>query len=167
MLKDKNKVKTTEINKICIASGGCFGTCPKLAIEINSNLNYRFYGGGYSKLKGIYQGKIEQKNWENICESLEKIEYKKLDSSYSHSVDDLSIETIIYYSTNKKHIYAQESSLPDSVRKVLLNILETYKKVELSQISNNEYDKFKFETEYQYGISPPPITEKIKFTPPN
>lgn len=149
--------KTTDINKICIASGGCYGKCPKLAIEIDSTLNYRFYGGGFSEIKGIYKGKIEKSDWQNICESLDKIGYKKLDTLYSHSVDDLSIETIIYYSGKKKHIFAQELSLPDSVSKVFIKIINSYKKVKLTKESNNDFDMFKFETKYQYGIPPIPV----------
>jgi hypothetical protein len=156
-LDKKHNTKTTEISKICIASGGCYGKCPKLAIEIDSTLSYRFYGGGFSEIKGIYKGKIEKSYWQNICQSLDEIEYEKSDSFYLHSVDDLSIETIIYYSGKKKHIYAQELSLPDSVSKVFIKIINSYKKVKLTKESNNDFDMFKFETKYQNGIPPIPI----------
>lgn len=153
-LIQKTDKQENEISKICFASNGCFGTCPHLAIEIDSSLNYRFLGGSYSEMKGLFEGKISRGFWDTLNLDFNKINYKKLDSTYLHSVDDVSIETIIFSKGNKKHILAQSSSLPDSIRKVFFKYLNSYKFQNLVKQKENKYTIFTFETTYQYGIPP-------------
>ncbi|MEQ1734578.1 MAG: DUF6438 domain-containing protein, partial [Bacteroidia bacterium] len=42
------KKRNNSISKVCIATSGCYGTCPMLSIEIDSSLIYKFYGQKYT-----------------------------------------------------------------------------------------------------------------------
>jgi len=119
-----NSYKTRErrknqITKVCFATGGCYGNCPFLAVEIDSSLNYKFYGGKYADKPGYFTGKVSRGFWDTLNIKFERINYKQLDTSYEHSHDDLSTETVLYFDKQRKHIYGQSESFPDSVRSVL------------------------------------------------
>jgi hypothetical protein len=157
---DKVQKRKNEITKICFGTGGCLGQCPILAIEIDSSLIYKFYGGEYSDTIGYFRGSVSQSFWDTLNSKLENINYKYLDTSYEHSVDDVSTETIIYYNNRQKHILAQEMSLPDNVRNVLFWLSDTYKSIPLKKVTDNSIS---FETKIQNSF---PIKTTVKFTPP-
>jgi hypothetical protein len=102
--------RKNEITKVCFATGGCYGTCPFLAIEIDSSLNYKFYGGEYADTTGYFTGKVSQGFWDTLNIKFESINYKQLDTSYEHSIDDLSTETVLYFDKQRKHIHGQSAS---------------------------------------------------------
>jgi hypothetical protein len=52
-------ISTSNLSKIYFASSGCFGECPIIQIEVDSNLNYSFHGVMFTKKQGYYTGKIE------------------------------------------------------------------------------------------------------------
>lgn len=156
----EKKQKNT-ISKICFATGGCYGHCPFLAIEIDSSLNYKFHGTKYTEKNGYFIGKVSQSFWDTLNKKFENINYKMLDSSYNHSVDDLSTETIIYYDNNRKHILGKSSSLPDSVLKVFVWVMDSYKNVKLKKSSPN---LLQFETKIQHPL--PPIVLPFQNYPP-
>jgi Domain of unknown function (DUF6438) len=159
--KQKPK-KESSLKKICFAVGGCYGTCPLLSIELDSTLTYKFYGGQHSKKIGWYKGNVTQGFWDTLNINLERINYKKLDTTFEQTVDDASFEIILYYDNKRKHINAQEMSMPDSVRYVFTNLAETYKNLNLTKQTDSS---FSIETKIQNGViavPPPPI----KFKPP-
>lgn len=139
------------ITKICFATGGCYGDCPYLAIEIDSSLNYKFYGGEYTDSTGYFTGRVTQGFWDTLNMRFEYINYKQLDTSYEHSVDDLSTETILYFDNNRKHVRGQSASLPDSVMTVFNWVMNSYKTVALTRTTVGEIP---FETIIQ---NPPPL----------
>ena len=131
--KTKRAVRRgNEIAKISFATGGCDGFCPLLSLEVDSSLTYKFYGGKYCEKPGYYTGRISPEFWDSLNMEFERIHFKALDSSYEHSVDDLSTRTIITYGNARKVINAQSASLPDSVRRVLDWLMNSYKKVALT-----------------------------------
>ncbi len=155
-VKPKRK---NELKKICFAVGGCYGTCPFLSIELDSTLTYKFYGGKYSTIQGWYRGNITQGFWDTLNVNLERINYKEIETTFEQSDDDASIEIILYYDNKRKHINAQEMSMPDSVSKVFKGIKESYKILTLSKQADSS---FSFETKIQNGRFkiPPPINLK-------
>ena len=155
--------RKNEITKVCFATGGCYGTCPFLAIEIDSSLNYRFYGGEYADTTGYFTGKVSQGFWDTLNIKFESINYKQLDTSYDHSVDDLSTETVLYFDKQRKHIHGQSESLPDSVMTVLSWVMNSYKTVTLTRTTDSAIP---FETRIQNPPPPPPMP-KMKFIPPD
>lgn len=145
--------RKNEIVKVCFATGGCYGCCPFLAIEIDSSLNYKFYGGEYADTNGYFTGKVSQGFWDTLNIKFESINFKQLDTSYEHSVDDLLTETILYFDGQNKHIYGRSASLPDSVMTVFRWLMNSYKTVTLTRTTNIEIP---FETKIQNPPPPPP-----------
>lgn len=150
--------RNNEITKIELATGDCFGECPLTVVSVDSTLTYKFYGGQYAKKKGYYTAHISQGLFDTLIIKLMSINYKQLNTSYEHSVDDQSLELIVHYQNKVKHVRAQSSSLPDSVSKVFYFLANTYKAVKLTQIK----DSIRFETVIQ---KPLPV-DLVKF-PPN
>jgi hypothetical protein len=156
---NKLENKTYEISRIAFASGGCYGACPLLAIEIDSSLNYKFYGGRYSDMPGYYVGKISQELWDSINTKFEKVDFKHLDTSYQFSVDDLATQTIIFYSNTRKIVNAQSASLPGAVDSLLTWLMYSYRKVKLVESK----DSLTFYSTMQYPKFPAPM---FKFVTP-
>jgi len=155
-----------EISKIEVATGDCFGPCQLTAISIDSQLTVNYFGGELlpgkprKVFKGNFTGKINQELWDTLNSKLERINYKQLDTSYENSVDDQSLEMIVYYSNNKiKHVRAQSASLPDSVRDVFYWVANAYKSVKLEP-SNKQ---MKFNTTLQEYLLPPVKVDRVKF----
>jgi hypothetical protein len=153
------KIRNNEITRISFASGGCYGRCPFLAIEVDSSLNYKYYGGLYSEKPGFYMGTITPELWDSINIGFERVDFKHLDSSYQASVDDLATQTIIFYSNRRKIINAQSASLPRSVDSLLHWIMFSYRRVNLVKSA----DSLSFYANLQYGVTmPPPIRYLVR-----
>ena len=156
---DKHNRRKNEITKIEIATGGCFGPCQSTIVSIDSSLNYKYFGGetyftlppdskNNGKLKGYYSARISPGFWDTLNIKLETINYKKLDTSYQHSVDDQSLEVFIHYNDKTKHIKAQSASLPESVAQVFYYLINSYKSIKPKPTK----DVFRFESETQKPI---------------
>lgn len=164
--------RKNEITKIEIAAGGCFGPCQLTVVSIDGSLDYRYFGGetpfflsskeaNKGKLKGYYSGKVSQGYWDTLNIKLEHINYKQLDSSYQHSIDDQSLEVIIHYGNKIKHVKAQSASLPDSVAQVFYDVINSYKIIKPKPTR----DTFKFESTVLRPV-PLPDMREVKFPPP-
>ncbi|WPU98508.1 DUF6438 domain-containing protein [Mucilaginibacter sp. cycad4] len=164
--------RKNEITKIEIATGGCFGPCQSTVTSIDSSLEYRYFGGDTyfslppdgakeGKLKGFYSGKISQGFWDTLNIKFENINYKHLDTSYQHSVDDQGLEIFIHYGNKVKHIMAQSASLPNTAAEVFYYVINSYKTVK----PKLPKDTFLFESQVQRPI-PMPDVRKVKFLPP-
>lgn len=149
--------KTYEISRISFASGGCYGNCPLLAIEVDSSFNYKFYGGRFSDMPGYYTGKISQELWDSINIKFEKVDFKHLDTSYLYSIDDLATQTIIFYSNKRKTINAQSASLPRAVDSLLNWLMYSYKSANLIKSK----DSLSFYSTLQYPQVPASITNFV------
>jgi len=170
---DRHDRRKNEITKIEIATGGCFGPCQSTIVSIDSSLNYKYFGGetyfplppdakNNGKLKGYYFAKISPGFWDTLNIKFDEINYKKLDTSYQHSVDDQSLEVFIHYNNKIKHIKAQSASLPDSVAHMFYYVINSYKSIKPKPTK----DTFNFESEKQRLI-PMPDVRKVKFPPPS
>ena len=158
---DNNKTrKQNEIQRVVFATGGCFGNCPVQVIDIDSSLIVKYHGIKYTDNTGYFIGNITAEFWDSLNIKLEKANYKQLDSSYEHSVDDLSTEIYIYYNNKVKHIHGQSSSLPDSVMKVYQWLITEIKQFKMKQTE----DSLNFPTIMEKPM--PLIQQNIKFIPP-
>ncbi len=155
------KHRSNEIKKLSFAVAGCYGKCPVLAIEIDSSLTYKFYGGENTNKKGFYKGLVTKGFWDTLNLKFEQIRFKHLDTLYNYSVDDMPIELYLTIGKDRKPLFGQDESMPDSVRKVLYWVLNSYKNINLIQV-----DTLAFETSIQYGIGPIPAPKILKFTAP-
>lgn len=150
-------VRHNKITKISFATGGCFGICPFLAIEIDSTLEYKFYGGKHADLQGYYKGKISQTLWDTINMRFEPLQNRSLDTNLT-SVDDMSFQNIIHFGQYVKDIQRQEMELPMDVRNSFRWLMNSYKKVKLKKVA----DKFPLETVIQNGppaVPPPKLND--------
>jgi hypothetical protein len=122
-------------------------------------LSYKYYGGLYSDKPGYYTGKISTELWDSINIKFEKVDFKRLDTSYQQSIDDLATQTVIYYGNKRKVITARSASLPRTVDSVLKWIMYSYKKVNLIPSK----DSIDFYSRLQYPLQlPPPWPESYK-----
>ncbi|MDP3393071.1 DUF6438 domain-containing protein [Sediminibacterium sp.] len=155
-IKRQDQFKT-----ISFATGGCYGKCPFLAIQIDSSLTYKFYGGRYTEKQGFFTAKVTQGFWDSLNIKMEQAKFKQLDTLYNASVDDMSIESYFTYGQIRKPLYGQEMDLPDNIRSVFYWLMDSYKKLQLTKV-----DTLLFETKIQFGQGPIPPPKIIKFTPP-
>lgn len=157
-----------EISSVELATGDCFGPCQYTATSIDSSLKFNFFGGPFSPgrtrkvVKGNYTGRISSAFWDSLNKKLEHIHYKLLDTSYQQSVDDQSLELIVYYHNKIKHVKAQSASLPDSVREVFDWIANSYKSVKLEPGTR----PFQYHTKAQIPFKIPFSLDGIDFSPP-
>jgi hypothetical protein len=158
---NKNDRRENEIKRIVFATGGCYGTCPIQAIDIDNTLALKYHGIEYTDKIGFYTGVVTSGFWDTLNIKLESVNYKQLDSMYDRSSDDLSTEIFIYYNDKVKHIYGQSASLPDSVMTVYDWLLKSMRTFELKQAQ----DSLTFQTRIQKPLPPPPIPT-LKFIPP-
>jgi hypothetical protein len=155
----KQERRKNEIAKIELATGDCYGKCRHAALRIDSALNYIYFGGEHADKEGYYKGKISQAMWDTLNKKLEQVHFKQLDTTYRQSVDDQTVEFIIYYAQKVKHIRAQSGSLPDSVGRVFYWIADTYKSVKLIPTQ----DEIRFTTKAQDPLIPPMPLDNVKF----
>lgn len=153
--------RDNQIKRVSFATGGCYGTCPFIAIEIDSSLSYKLYGGRYSEKQGFFIGTITQDFWDTLNLKFEQISFKKLDTLYDATIDDMSIESYVTYGQIRKPLYGKEMDLPDSVRMTFQWLMDSYKKIQL-----NKVDTLVFETKIQFGQGPMPPPKNLIFTPP-
>lgn len=167
----KKKRRNNDITKIEVSTGDCFGPCQLTAVSIDSSLTYNYYGGETPftepvqdtvKLRGYFTGKVSKAFWDTLNIKLDQIKYQQLDSVYQHSVDDQSLEVLIYYNGKTKHIRAQSASLPDNVRKVIYWIASSYKKVRIIPVK----DSIIFHTTEQQPFKVQIDLKDVKFPPP-
>jgi hypothetical protein len=150
-------VSDNTITKIELATGYCHGECPFSAIYLDTTLIYKYYGGDFSDKKGFYKGIANKRLFEAWSNRLIQVKYSELDSVYTGTVDDQSVELIVQDNRGVKHIRGQIESLPKNVRDVFYQIANSYKQVKLKAIQ----DSIKFNTTVQYL---PKV--KPKFLPP-
>jgi hypothetical protein len=156
---NKSPARENEITRVVLATGGCFGPCPVQIFDIDSSLSVKYVGEQNTDLKGFHRGKIPQEFWDSLNIKFESVSYKKLDSAYDETADGLTTELMIYDENNRiKYIYAQSSSLPDSVENVYKWLLARLDKIRLTKTD----DSLLFP---QYR-GRPRIRNIIKFLPP-
>jgi hypothetical protein len=161
--KSENKTeKNTKIDRIVLASGGCYGQCPYQALDITENLKVNYFGGEFSKFEGDYNSTIKQQIWDTICEKLNQMEIMECDSVYSHSLDDQSIELIIYYGNKKKHIKGQSASFPEELNALFYEIIHLTKTMDMKKSKKAYQFPTTYQKEYELLIDfipPMPILE--------
>lgn len=149
-----------EIFKTTLASQEYMGGGRYRAIELDSTLVVKYFGGHNSNPEGFFYGKIKQQKWDSIKSKLEELGKMILDTANKRIVDDRLIEIYIHSHEGIKHIAAPQSVLPKKFIIEFDSILNIYKYIGLSKTN----DSLKFETTVQEYI--PPLQQKIEFHPP-
>src|SRR6187455_796331 len=104
-----------EIKKVILSSGACLGFCPVLTVEVDKNLNYKFYGSTHTSKKGFYVGKTTPFIWNSLTKNLDSCLYQKLSGDYHIGyLDEPSMEVTIYFGDKKKTISGEWKSIPSN-----------------------------------------------------
>lgn len=119
------------ITKVSLALEGCLGKCQSLNIEIDSSLQYNYYGGAYANKPGGYTGRIDADSWETLNKKFEAGNFRQLDSAYLQTDDDQETDLIIYFNGQRKHIRAAYSDLPAGIKPAYAFLIDSYKKLNL------------------------------------
>lgn len=162
LYRNEKPPRNNQIDKIVFATGECKGTCALQAIEIDSTLSYKYFGGRHAIKQGYYKGSITRDLWDSINAKFEKENFVKWDSSYKESFDNWPGEMVLYHSGKRKHILLMDSDLPDSLRKLFYWMAEIPKRIVLIQTT----DSLQFETWVQNGFPRIQNLPKNKFNPP-
>lgn len=145
----KEKKKAHYITKLTVAAGGCFGNCAFAAVEIDSSLSFKYYGGEFAGRKGYYLGHISKGYWDTLNVELKKLDVETMDTLYEDAVDGLEEEFVLNTEGGKKkHIVARGGSMPGVLSKFINNTLQHYKNIELTKVK----DTLDFETKIQYPV---------------
>lgn len=112
----KKSINRHDITKITFASGYCHGECPFQAIEIDSSLTYKYYGGEWAENQGYFLGTIDKDFWDSLNTDVRNLKFEDIDSTSDNSPCDQSLEIIIYNGNERKYISNQEESLPKGVQ---------------------------------------------------
>jgi transposase len=153
------KPNKSEISKIVLGRGYCLGECPFEAIEIDSTLSFKYFGGMYADQKGYYSGEIAQSYWDSLNLKINKIDLNKLDSVYYKTYDDQEVEFVIYKDGKRKYVIGQTDSLPLKLKDLLDLLHKIINNVDLKLLK----DSINFETQVQYQYLR--STDSPKFLP--
>ncbi|HEY8688537.1 MAG TPA: DUF6438 domain-containing protein [Chitinophagaceae bacterium] len=162
----KNEKVKTELHKIIITTGDCYGTCPSTITYIDDSLSFYFAGLEFAKRNniptGYFKGKISDTLWDLINAKTKSLKYQILDSVYNHSNDDQSLQIMFEDSSRaQKIISAQEASLPDTIRSFVYWVADLYKKISLNKIDSITFISQIPMSSFPHKLKPPPDIIKI------
>lgn len=138
-----NNRPSIKLNRIVYSTSTCYGRCPAMAIEINSDGNYRFFGGKHSKHLGNYKGKLAKQSMVEIEKALSFANIEIQPVSFPVPIDAPMNELIVYYNDSlKKEIRGFISDYPPRLQKALDLIHNSHKKVNMQAVN----EELTFET---------------------
>src|ERR1017187_574579 len=104
--------KTINLEKIIFHSSICFGTCPVLHIEIDSNRQI-FYNGQVSKgfnpeidpsLSGTFKGTLNFSSYNNLIDLLHTSNLEELEFNNETCCDGPIVTIIVYFNGQRKYL---------------------------------------------------------------
>jgi len=121
--------------KVEVATTECNGLCQSTLTVVDSNLNYRFYGGRVAKggdygrkgkIFGFYTAKISRRFWDSLTTRLEDNDYQSLDTGYQQENDVQFLEILVHYGKQVKRIHGYVIDLPDDIAKTIYWVAGSY-----------------------------------------
>lgn len=159
----QNNIIPSVIN---FASSGCFGTCPIMNVLIDSSRNIHFYGERFTSLTGGFSGKLSQREYNSIAESIRTLPLDSLRESYEAPWTDDQTKgvAIVYGDTVTRSAAYGHHKEPIELQVLFTKLMQLYKHVSLSGRPNVKPEWFPFPP----PPPPPPITPEMRdFTPPH
>jgi hypothetical protein len=117
-----------------------------MAIEVDSSLRYRYYGGDYADPRGYAIGKVTQGWWDILNFKLEAMRYEELDTFYGGCADAMASETILHFHHKTKRITGEIPCLPYSLSEILISLIHSPEYIKLTPSTDTLPA---FETRYQ------------------
>ena len=162
----KNNIKPTAIY---FASSGCFGSCPLVYLEIDSNRNLRYYGDSHtSKIEG-YKAKLNETEYNSIISKIRNLPVDSLKEYYACShTDDETLGIVITHDNKitRSSAYGHEAE-PMELYILLTHLQNLYKQLHLQPDSTIKKEDFFSNPQLKpmTNLLVPPINMR-KFTPP-
>lgn len=99
-----NNSDNNQKNEITKVSFSRFGS-PYIAIEIDSAMNYKYFGSLNARTKGFYTGKLSEADWIHLKALLEKVDYKEVDTVFETKSGDVGVEIFVQSRNNYRNYY--------------------------------------------------------------
>lgn len=116
------------VDTIEFSSSLCYGRCPEIAIKIDRDLNFEFWGGKHADKIGYYKGKITKSQFEKFENLIRIANIEKTDSEYFLPIDAANTELIIDYNNNKtKRFNGYLRYFPARVKSLGFEMFDLYK----------------------------------------
>ncbi|SFW61326.1 hypothetical protein SAMN02927921_02709 [Sinomicrobium oceani] len=157
LLKKITPKNDLAIQRIGFYSGPCFGACPSMYMEIDSDGNMLFDGIRYTTKKGLFSGKIPTAAWQKIKDNIHNTDLEKLSKEYkARWTDDQACRIKIQTAdtTYETNVYGFDKE-PVALRILFRNLMEIYKSAGLQQDSTI-VNKFAYPEFQQSGFPTPP-----------
>lgn len=129
-IQEKNNIIPAKIH---FYSSPCFGTCPSLALEIDSSGNILFDGRNYTSKENGHRGKLSSKMYQNILKQIRNLTLDSLKESYRAPWTDAQNCCVAIEHANgvtKICAYGQYKE-PLELRILFHTLIELYKQIEL------------------------------------
>lgn len=160
ILKKITKKNNLKFKRIGFNSSICFGSCPSMFFELDSNGNLYFEGGYSTSEEGYREGLVSEELLFNIDVKINNIDLDSLKVDYFPPViDEQTIRLIIEFENQKVEtaVYSFKDE-PIELRMLFHYLMELYKEVELKP-EENEFqvlDNIKFREFFMKRHPPPP-----------
>ncbi|MEM6516610.1 MAG: DUF6438 domain-containing protein [Bacteroidota bacterium] len=131
----KSSLKEKKINFKSVFFKGttCFGTCPKMKIEIDSLGNAKFKGEQFTKpFIGNFKGKLTSDQLESLVEILNRSELDRIPKSLPVMIDAPNYKFIFNYDNKKREISG--SILPYFNWELASYLLKIYKEIKWKEV---------------------------------
>ncbi|MRM82563.1 DUF6438 domain-containing protein [Riemerella anatipestifer] len=124
-------------DKIIISSSGCYGTCPIMDIEFNSNGDVYYLGEDYNLINGAYISKIPKSEYKLIEKEFKKSNILSLECNYSAPITDLNTVTVTFVKNKKvvKTIFDYATQAPSEFIIAYRKAMYAYQKMKLKKLS--------------------------------
>jgi hypothetical protein len=158
--EDLLKKNNQRFEELAFSNSLCYGRCPAIACEIDSNRNIKFFGGSFSKKKGYYYGKVNIDYFNKLNDILSFINLEKDSTIYPVPVDAPANE--IRLKVNKKINYftGSGSYYPHKMLQLYILLLDVAENSNLQATK----DTIDFKTSLHYPLTM--VTTTVKFIPP-
>jgi hypothetical protein len=156
---------------IYFTSSGCFGTCPIQAFEIDSSLNFLFYGERYTNQTGGYRGKLSRSEYEYLLNQVRNLPLSSLQEYYEAPwTDDQTLGvTITYKDTAVQSVAYGHFKEPMELHILFRNLLKIYEAVPLhadSSVTSEYFLTHPPQKTFTHGLFAPPKVLPPNMTPP-
>ena len=152
-----SKKNVAKFEKLSFSSSTCYGTCPEISCEIDNKGNIKFYGGFNASKTGYFLGKVDEKYYREIIESISILNLGNDSLRIAVPVDAPEYRMIVRFDNKSIYYTGEYGSCPFGfyeLRRLLLDISEH------SQLHQTN-DRIMFETKILF-----PVEEVIDFLPP-
>jgi hypothetical protein len=125
-----NPKPKSDITDIELIINNSTGPTEITEINIDSTLNYHFYGGwATGKANGVINngggsGKINSVLWDTLTNRLQQIDYEKLKRNNGVTINAQELVIIVHYKNRIEHVKAQD--LPSSESNIFYDVANSY-----------------------------------------